>query len=97
MAKWGGPRVTRLRARMAKDLPVICWRCGQWITQDMAWTIGHVIEVDLAPELMWDPENHRLEHADCNFRAGAVYGNRKRGRATQVSPTSRAWVRGVSA
>ena len=91
MAKWGGPRVTRLRARMAKDLPVVCWRCGQWITQDMAWTIGHVIEVDLAPELMWDPENHRLEHADCNFRAGAVYGNRKRGRGGSQRVTSRAW------
>lgn len=89
---WSGPRVTRLRAKMAEQLPAICWRCGQIITQDMAWTIGHVIEVDRAPELMWDEENHQPEHATCNFSAGAAYGNRKRGQA-QPSPTSRRWVR----
>ncbi len=56
-------------------------------------TIGHIIEVDRAPELMWDEDNTRPEHRTCNYRAGAVYGNRKRGRAAAAAPTSRQWVR----
>lgn len=92
MASWGGPRVTRLRREMERELPAICWRCGQVITPGMDWTIGHVIEIDRAPELMWERENHRHEHARCNFSAGATYGNRKRG-AAMPSPTSRQWVR----
>lgn len=92
-SKWGGPRVTRLRQRMAQELPTVCWRCGYVVTEDMAWTIGHIIEVDVAPELMWESTNHRIEHARCNFSAGARYGNRKRGRSRGVptSPTSRDW------
>lgn len=92
MAAWGGPRVTRLRRSMAEELPAVCWRCGEWIMPGMAWTIGHIIEVDRAPELMWAPENLRHEHARCNFAAGARYGNRKRG-ASAPAPTSRRWVR----
>ena len=92
-AKWGGVRVMRLRRKMAQELPAVCWRCGQMVTEDMRWTIGHVIEVDVAPELMWEPTNHAIEHARCNYRAGAVYGNRKRGRVrtAPTSPTSRDW------
>lgn len=89
---WGGPRVTRLRAEMIEQLPLQCWRCGQWIMSAADLTIGHIIEVDRAPELMWDEENHRPEHRHCNYSAGATYGNRKRGQA-QPSPTSRRWVR----
>lgn len=93
MASWGGPRVTRLRRRMIEELPLQCWRCGGWITSSADLTIGHVIGVDEAPHLMWEPDNLRPEHArrtgNCpgNFSAGATYGNRKRVR----TPTSRAW------
>jgi 5-methylcytosine-specific restriction endonuclease McrA len=75
---------------MAHQLPTICRRCGGLVTDEMAWTIGHIIEVDLAPHLMWDEDNHCIEHARCNFAAGAAYGNRKRGRRPSRS-TSRDW------
>ena len=91
MSGWGGRRVTALRRDMAEQLPAPCWRCGQLILPGMAWTIGHVIEVDIAPELMWEPSNHRHEHAACNYAAGARYGNRKRHWVRPTSPTSRDW------
>lgn len=91
MSKWGGPRVTRLRRRMAQQLPLQCWRCGGWITSAADLTIGHIIEVDRAPELMWDEDNHKPEHRRCNLSAGAVYGNRKRGRTRTAPVTSRDW------
>ena len=90
MSKWGGPRVTRLRARMAQDLPLQCWRCGLWINSIDDLTIGHLIEVDIAPQLMWDDDNIRPEHRRCNFSAGARYGNRKRSRR-RIPATSRDW------
>ena len=88
---WGGRRVTALRRDMAEQLPAPCWRCRRLITPGMAWTIGHIIEVDIAPELMWEPSNHRPEHQHCNFAAGARYGNRKRRRQRPAAPTSRDW------
>ena len=91
MSKWGGPRVTRMRARMAQQLPLQCWRCGLWITTPDDLTIGHIIEVDVAPELMWDDENIAPEHSRCNYAAGARYGNRKRRRAAPPPVTSRQW------
>lgn len=90
MSKWGGARVTKMRARMAEQLPAPCWRCGRTITPDMQWTIGHIIEADVAPELMWHPDNLAPEHARCNYSAGARYGNRKR-RRRLPSYTSRTW------
>lgn len=90
MSKWGGKRVTQMRQRMAEQLPAPCWRCGRIITPDMVWTIGHIIEADAAPELMWDPQNTAPEHARCNFAAGARYTNRKRSRR-RPAPTSRDW------
>ena len=98
MATWGGPRVTRLRAKWIEQLPLQCWRCGHWIMSAADLSVGHIIEVDRAPELMWDEENLRPEHArrtaHCvgNYSAGATYGNRKRG-ARQPAPVSRQWVR----
>ena len=89
MSKWGGKRVRLLREQMAQHLPCLCRRCGQPVTEHMAWTIGHIVEVDLAPELMWEPSNHCIEHARCNYAAGARYVNRKRSAGRRV--TSREW------
>lgn len=95
MSRWGGRRVTNLRKQMASMLPCVCWRCGHIITDDMAWTIGHVIDQADAPELIWEPGNHRLEHARCNSAAGGRAGRRKQlarqPRRRPVSPVSRDW------
>jgi 5-methylcytosine-specific restriction endonuclease McrA len=92
---WGGRRVTELRKAMAHLLPCVCWRCGQRITEDMQWTIGHIIDRDIAPELTWEPSNHRPEHARCNFSAGGKAGRRKqmarRPRRARTAPVSREW------
>lgn len=86
MAKWGGRKVTALRKQLEQTLPVPCARCGRPVLPGMAWDIGHTINVDIAPELMWVHELHRIEHSRCNRAAGARYGNRKRGRRSRRLP-----------
>lgn len=95
MSSWSGSLVRKARAHIAAQLPAPCWRCGRVLFAEQPWTwvVGHVIERDRAPELMADPENWRPECRPCSDRSGAIYGNRKRGRAFAVSPTSRRWVR----
>jgi 5-methylcytosine-specific restriction endonuclease McrA len=60
-----------------------CGRCGRPIDKTLPrtspWgaTIGHIIEVDRAPHLIYDRDNVRLEHARCNYKAGGRYGRAK--------------------
>jgi hypothetical protein len=94
MANWGGSHVKKARQRMAAMLPAPCWRCGRILTNDDpgSWVVGHLIERDLRPDLMLDPDNQAPECRPCSNRSGAIYGNRKRGLTRrQVSPTSRDW------
>lgn len=90
MSGWGGRKVTRLRQQMAAMLPCVCQRCGRVVTEDMAWTIGHIVDRAVAPELAWEPANHRIEHARCNYAAGGRAGRRKQTRR-RVAPVSRDW------
>ena len=84
--------MTRLRQQLEQLLPLPCARCGRPVEAWMSWDIGHTIEVDRAPELMWDSALHRIEHSRCNRAAGAAYGNHKRGaRRRRFPPTSRDW------
>ncbi len=92
MSGWHGTYVKRARAYLAMQLPAICPRCGRIITPQMQWDVGHIIDKDIAPELMHDPTNWRAEHSRCNRQAGAAYGNKKRRiRRRYLLPTSRTW------
>ena len=94
MSRWGGRRVTELRKAMAHLLPTVCWRCGRIITEDMDWTIGHIVDRAVAPELTWDPSNHALEHARCNYAAGGRAATRRPQtyrRRRRRAPVSREW------
>lgn len=88
---WGGRRAQQVRAELAATLPAACWRCGGIVTADMAWDVGHLIEVDLDPSNAYDPDAYAVEHAYCNRRAGAQYGNRKRAGWRRRPTTSRRW------
>lgn len=89
---WGGRRAQQIRASLAETLPTPCWRCGRLVTGDEPWDVGHFLEVDLDPEGAYDPDRYAVEHARCNRRAGAQYGNRKRaGRRQHRRWTSRDW------
>lgn len=90
---WGGRRAQKVRDQLAQTLPAVCWRCGRIITAEMRWDVGHLVEVDRDPEGAYEDDGYAPEHAYCNRAAGAAYGNRKRGAARAVSPTSRQWVR----
>ncbi len=84
-------RLTRAAAELAQ---APCWRCGYPIDYDATvgpwrYTTGHVIELDRGGDLT-DPDNLRPEHHRCNSRAGAIYGNRKRGQLRRLK-TSRTW------
>lgn len=92
MGSWGGRKVTRLRQQMSVMLPCVCPRCGHIVTEDMAWTIGHIVDQADAPDLIWEPSNHRIEHARCNSAAGGRAGRRKQlARRRWVPPVSRDW------
>lgn len=60
-----------------------CGRCGNPVDHTLPrrsrWgaTIGHIIEIDRAPHLIYDRSNVRLEHWICNIRAGGKYGRNK--------------------
>ena len=89
---WSGHRVRKARQRLAATLPAPCWRCGRIVTDESQMVAGHLIERDVAPWLMDDPANQAVECKPCSDRSGAIYGNRKRGRArAQAKVTSRDW------
>lgn len=50
-----------------------CWRCGQRITTNQDWDLGHR-----------DGRPSHPEHASCNRTAGAAYGNTKREPRTDI-------------
>ena len=87
----GGYHVAARRVRDAAkaDPTTCCWRCGR--TLDMhpphktgkppTWTAGHVIDGDPASPL-------RPEASTCNYRAGAIAGNRKRRQQQRPRRTS---------
>ena len=90
MSGWHGAYVHRARAYLAPMLPCVCWRCGNTITPDMTWDVGHIIGRDIDPTLIHDPTNWAPEHTYCSRSAGARYGNAKR-RRRRTPPTSRQW------
>jgi hypothetical protein len=74
---------------IAATLPAPCWRCGGIIGPFDAFTVGHIIDAAVAPELELEPSNWKAEHPRCNYSAGARAGNaRRRGK---IKPTSRDW------
>ncbi len=76
---------------------------GRTVRRYNPWAldVGHIVERDRDRRCMYAPIDTRPEHALCNRKAGAVYGNRKRGalralraRASRSMPplrTSKAW------
>ena len=57
-----------------------CWRCGRTKAEHQReWTAGHVVAGQMHGEL-------RPECAECNYRHGAIHGNRMR-----VQATTREW------
>jgi hypothetical protein len=66
------------------------------IENPWALDVGHIIEQDRDSRKLYAPNETRPEHARCNRKAGAAYGNRKRGWQRRVARmsvlrTSREW------
>ena len=90
--KWSGTYVKRARAYVADTLPAPCRRCGRLLSIDSDWTVGHIVDAAIAPELEHDPANWSAECRRCNLRAGAILGNRMRKpRPRPTTYTSREW------
>lgn len=82
-------RSTRRYKKAVKDLrakgDAYCWRgCGTYLYADLEWphplsiTLGHIIALEDAPELFYDPDNHAPECIPCNMGDGARRTNAKR-------------------
>jgi hypothetical protein len=86
---YDGPRmfeiVKRINGRLVRQ-----WKQNPW-----ALDVGHIVEKDITRKRLYAPIETRPEHAICNRKAGAAYGNRKRGRIkrlrAQALRTSRDW------
>lgn len=77
-------RALRLaRPRIAASLPAPCIRCGQYVTPEQQWDVGHL--VDIAQQIAQHGQviDHRVgaEHLKCNRTAGGRQGARKTNRA----------------
>jgi hypothetical protein len=96
MTRWAGALVRQARALLEPTLPTECGRCGWVVEVGDRWDVGHVADIRVAPDLMAEPSNWRVEHASCNRRAGAKYTNAvaaAKRRAADPRLTSREWVR----
>jgi len=67
----------------ATTWPTTCPGCGRTLNPFDDWHLGHIKDRATHPELMWDPNNHRVECADCNRKAGG-----RLGRAIQLGQVS---------
>lgn len=73
-----------LRAQLTPTVAqghTICWRCGRPIGPHQRWDLGHD---DIDRSLYRGPE-----HVRCNRRAGAIKGNRLRGRRAAITQLTR--------
>ena len=71
--RWGGRRVTELRAAWAPRVAaggLACPRCGLLIAPGQAWDLGH--QTARSAGGSDDPTNLAPEHTRCNRRAGAA-------------------------
>jgi len=58
-----------------------------------ALDVGHKVEADLDKRKWYAPIDTQPEHARCNRKAGAQYGNRKRGRESMQRKAFRVTLR----
>ena len=95
MTKWAGRKVTTARAQWLPRLPQPCGKCGNVVTAEMTWTVGHIVDRALGGSD--HISNTWPEHALCNFRAGGKLGaartNARRTRTVERLDSER--VRGI--
>jgi hypothetical protein len=60
------------------------------IENPWALDVDHILGRDIDPRQCWAPVDTRPTHSRCNRRAGAAYGNRKRGQLSRLSRRSAA-------
>jgi 5-methylcytosine-specific restriction endonuclease McrA len=85
-------RWRKLRAYVLERDRRICWRCGGAGANEG----GHVIPMELRPDLALDPDNVRAEHSTRKYAASLGYdcpGNRNTNRSTTPppQPNRRTW------
>jgi hypothetical protein len=49
---------------------VVCWRCGQIVTPQMRWHLGHVVDRALGG----DENELSIEHEECSRASGYALG-----------------------
>ncbi len=58
------------RKRLLAMLPSPCPRCALPMYDTQRLDLGHIVGIDVRPDLAMNPSNVRLEHAGCNRRDG---------------------------
>ena len=84
---WGGANATKAKAYVQRVHGFTCWLCGHDIAPD-DYTVDHVIERSVRPDLTWDPSNWRPAHGRKHPEWGCP-GNK--GRSANAAPPRR-WV-----
>lgn len=80
-AKWSGRHIKRARAYCQRVYGWTCWICGHPITDPNDYSIDHVIERSLRPDLTFDPTNwrpaHLRKHDDLDCPGNSGRSNRR--------------------
>lgn len=77
---WSGRVVAQARAIVVTWLPQACTKCGQPVTADQPWVVGHIKSRAAYPELTMDLANWWPEHRKCSD-GSSHEASREKGRA----------------
>ncbi len=67
---WSGRAVEAARAIVAGWLPRPCGQCGEVVTAEDRWVVGHIKSRAEHPELTWEVSNWQVEHRSCSDKSG---------------------------
>jgi 5-methylcytosine-specific restriction endonuclease McrA len=89
--KWAGGYVVKARAYCQRVHGFTCWICGHLIVDADDYSVDHVIERSVRPDLTFDPSNwrpaHRRKHPELNCPGNAGRTARKQGQ----QPVTQTW------
>ncbi|GAA5153854.1 hypothetical protein GCM10023340_36490 [Nocardioides marinquilinus] len=66
---WSGRRVTRARDIVRTWLPAPCGQCGETVSDEDVWVVGHKVARAIDPSLTWVVSNWQPEHDACSRRS----------------------------
>jgi len=90
---WGGGRATAASRYCKRVYGWTCWLCGHEI-EPWDYTVDHVIERSVRPDLTWEPSNWRPAHGRRRDEYGCP-GNKGRSNGKRVTDSDCGWTASI--